>query len=106
MQALWLAAALAAAPVDSVALPPPEVRAWQTGLVRPDRVQHAALSATLGLAAGLATERPWAGFGVAFGLGLAKEVRDRRHGGFDVVDLAADGIGAALGAWAAANLQR
>ncbi len=79
-------------------LPPPEVRAWQVGLLRPDRLQHASLSATLALGIGLATRRAGAGLAGALTLGLAKEVWDRHRSGFDIVDLTADALGAAAGA--------
>lgn len=84
---------------DGPAPPPAAVRAWQTG-TRPDRLQHAGLAFTLGLGAGLATRRPAVAAASACGLGLLKEVRDARHGGFDAVDLAADAVGAALAALA------
>lgn len=93
------AAAGTAAPADTLARPSAAVRAWQTG-TRPDRLQHAGLAFTLGLGAGLATRRPAVAAASACGLGLLKEVRDTRHGGFDAVDLAADALGAALAALA------
>ena len=80
------------------ALPPPATRAWQTGLLRPDRLEHASLAFTVGLGAGLLTRQPATAAASAFGLGLAKELRDRRHGGFDPIDLLADAIGAGLAA--------
>ena len=91
-----------AARLDSVAvpLPPPRVRHWQVGLLRPDRLQHASLSMTLGLGAGLVTRSPRAAAWASLALGLAKELYDIRHTGFDPVDLSADAIGsgaAALG---------
>jgi VanZ family protein len=77
--------------------PPPQVRAWQTGALRPDRLQHASLALTVGLGAGLATRRPGAACGTALGLGVVKELRDLRAGGrFDLADLLADTVGAAL----------
>lgn len=82
----------------SAALPEPRIRAWQTGLLAPDRLQHASLSLTLGLGAGMAGARPAA---VLFGtsaLGLAKELRDGRHTRFDPVDLAADVCGGGIAA--------
>lgn len=96
-------AALAqAVPADSTAVyPPPHVRAWQVGLVRPDRLQHASLSFTLAAGAALATRRPVASFAVTLAFGLAKELWDARGGEFDPVDLAADAAGAALGVAAA-----
>ena len=86
--------------------PPPTVRAWQTGLLRPDRLEHASLSFSLGLGVGILSRQPGAAAGGAFTLGLAKELRDRRHGGFDPVDLAADAIGAGLAAAATGALTR
>jgi hypothetical protein len=80
------------------ALPPPAVRAWQTGLLRADRLEHVSFSFTFGLGVGLLSRQPAGGAASAFALGLAKEIRDRRHGGFDPVDLAADAIGAGLSA--------
>lgn len=93
-----LGLAPAAAPAASPPLPPPSVRAWQTGLLRPDRLEHASFTFTLGLGVGLLSRQPAGAAAGAFTLGLAKEVRDRRHGGFDPGDLAADAIGAAFAA--------
>ncbi len=84
--------------VASPALPPPSVRAWQTGLLRPDRLEHASFAFTLGLGVGLLSRRPAGAAASALTLGLAKEIRDRRHEGFDPVDLAADAIGAVFAA--------
>ncbi len=95
-----------AGPAPPPAPPPPSVRAWQTGLLRADRLEHASLSFTLGLGVGLLARRPAAGAASALALGLAKEARDRRHGGFDPVDLAADAIGAGLAALATGALAR
>jgi hypothetical protein len=75
-------------------LPTAEVRAWQTGLLRPDRLEHGALAFTLGLGTGLATKKPAAAFLVPAVLGLGKEIADRHGTGFDLVDLAADLLGA------------
>jgi len=86
--------------------PPPSVRAWQTGLLREDRLEHASLSFTVGLGAGFLSRRPAAAVGGALALGLAKELRDRRHGGFDPVDLLADALGAGLAALATHVLER
>jgi hypothetical protein len=100
---LGLAVAPAAATAGTAPappLPPPSVRAWQTGLLRPDRLEHASFAFTLGLGVGLISRQPAAAAASALTLGLAKEVRDRRHGGFDPVDLAADAIGAAFAALA------
>jgi hypothetical protein len=98
---LWLrpAVATAGAAADSLALPGAAVRAWQAG-TRPDRLEHATIAFTLGLGAGLASRRPAAAAATGAGLGLLKELRDTRHGGFDLVDLAADALGAALSALA------
>ncbi len=71
------------------------MRAWQTGLLRSDRLEHASLALTLGLGVGTATRRPGAAIAVPAVLGLAKEILDARHSEFDVVDLAADLVGAA-----------
>ena len=89
-----------AVPAASPPLPPPSVRAWQTGLLRPDRLEHASFAFTLGLGVGFLSRQPASAAASALTLGLAKEVRDRRHGGFDAVDLAADAIGAGLAALA------
>ena len=85
-------------PIRPVALPPAGVRAWQVGLRRPDRLQHAGLSFTLAAGATLVSASPLASFTGTLALGLAKEIWDSRHGSFDAVDLAADAAGAALGA--------
>lgn len=105
LAALLLIAAASTARADAAA-DSARVRAWQTGLVRPDRLQHASLSFALGLGAGLASDSPEAGAGVALGLGFIKEIADRRGSGFDGGDLLADAIGAALAAWAVASLRR
>jgi hypothetical protein len=91
---------------ETPALPPPRVRAWQTGLLRTDRLEHATLAFTVGLGAGVLSRSPAAAAGSAFAVGLAKEIRDRRHGGFDPLDLAADTFGAACAAFATAGLKR
>ena len=107
--ATFASGARADAPIDSLptpALGTPQVRAWQTGVLRPDRLQHASLSFALGLGAGLATDSPAAGAGIALGFGVAKETLDRGGSGFDGVDLVADAIGAGLAAWAAGALRR
>jgi hypothetical protein len=104
---LALAPATATAgPVAPPPLPPPAVRAWQTGLLRPDRLEHASFAFTLGLGVGLLSRQPAGAAASALTLGLVKEVRDRRHGGFDPVDLAADAIGAGLSAVATRALTR
>ena len=95
--------ALAGAPGLAVAETPPplpsrETRAWQTGLLRTDRLQHASLAFTLGLGVGAVTREPWAAFGGVSVLALGKEVADRHRTGFDPVDLAAGMIGAGAAA--------
>ncbi len=81
--------------------PPAAVRAWQVGLLRPDRLQHAGLSFALGTAFTLASRDRVTGAAAALALGTLKELWDSRHGGADGVDLLADAIGAALGSLAA-----
>ena len=103
--AMVLASAASSA-ADSPALPPPKIRAWQTGLLRPDRLQHTSLALSSGLSAGVLTREPVVALESAMALGLLKEVWDRRRTRFDPVDLAADGIGASLAAVATAALMR
>ena len=93
--------ARAAAGTDTLRVPPARVRAWQTGLARPDRLEHGSLSFTLAAGTGLAGGTRAGAFLLSLGLGTLKELRDRHHGGFDPVDLTADALGAALGARAA-----
>ncbi len=95
------AARAAAAPPDS--LPPAHVRAWQVGLLRPDRLEHGSLSFTLAAGMGLAGRPRTEAALVTLGLGTLKELHDRRTSRFDPIDLAADAAGAALGAWAATH---
>ncbi|HYM80941.1 MAG TPA: hypothetical protein VEY91_05965 [Candidatus Limnocylindria bacterium] len=76
------------------------------GVARADRLQHASLAFAGGLAIGLVTHEPGLAAGGGLGLGLAKELFDRRHGGFDRGDLLADAVGAALAALAIAALGR
>ena len=91
-----------AAPRDTaiVSFPAPQVRRWQVGLLRGDRLQHLSLSMTLGLAAGLLTHRPAPAAYGSFALGLAKELYDVRGSGFDAVDLCADAVGSGAAALA------
>ena len=77
-------------------LSPPQVRAWQTGLLRPDRMLHAGFALSIGLSAGIATRKPAAALGGAMALGLAKELWDGRRRRFDVLDLCADLVGAGI----------
>lgn len=90
---------VARAAADSLAAAPAaRVRAWQCGLLRADRLQHASLSFTLAAGAGVAGARALPAFGGTLALGLAKELLDARRTRFDPADLAADLAGAALGA--------
>ena len=96
-----------AAPPGAAAGPSPgQVRAWQCGLVRPDRLEHASLAFTTGLATGVLTREPAAAVGGALVLGLGKELWDRRRSGFDPGDLAADAVGAVLAGLATRALDR
>jgi hypothetical protein len=88
------------------AVPDARVRAWQVGLARPDRLQHAAFAFTAGMMFGLTSEAPSAAAVSALGLGLAKELWDQRQHHFDVVDLLADAVGAAGAAAATITLTR
>ena len=80
--------------------PPPRVRAWQVGLVRGDRLEHASLSFALTSAFTIATRNRGVAVASTLALGLAKELWDGRHTVFDPVDLAADAVGTGLAAWA------
>lgn len=84
--------------VVTPAFPSAPVRAWQMGLLRSDRVQHASLSFAIAAGATALTRRPGASFAGTLALGFLKELRDIRHGGFDGMDLAADLTGSILGA--------
>ena len=84
----------AGSPDSTLALPDPATRAWQLGLARPDRLRHLSLSFTIGLGVGLIARRASAAAASGLACGLAKELYDIRHSGFDVLDLAADVIGA------------
>jgi len=79
-----------------VSFPPPRVRAWQVGLVRGDRLEHASLSFALASAFIIVTRNRAAGAATAFAFGLGKELYDGRTTFFDPVDLAADAVGVAL----------
>ncbi len=102
MPALVLAGSLIqTAPAHSAApsqLPEGAAHRWQSGAASADRLQHATLSLTLGLAIGLATRRPAAAAAGPIALGIAKEIWDRPRTGFDTRDLAADAAGAGLAA--------
>ena len=91
----------AAAPADSLAIAADVAEhAGPRGMPVPgaDRFQHATLSLTLGLGIGIASRSPALALGGTLGLGLAKELRDRRVTRFDPLDLAADLVGAAAAA--------
>lgn len=97
--ALGIALACAApATADGPAFPDARARAWQTGMFRQDRLQHASLAMTAGLSIGLVTRSPSTGFGGVLALGLLKEIRDARSDRFDWLDLTADVLGASAGA--------
>ncbi|MBI5168910.1 MAG: hypothetical protein HZA61_05455 [Candidatus Eisenbacteria bacterium] len=85
-------------PDSTIAFPSAADRRWQTGLVRRDRLQHASLSFVLAGAARTAGRPRGEAFALSLSAGVLKEVRDARHDRFDLVDLAADALGAALGA--------
>jgi len=86
-----------AAKRDSVTkFPPPRVRGWQVGLVRPDRMEHASLSFALTSALIIVTRNRPASAATAFAFGIGKELWDQRTGSFDPVDLTADAVGVAL----------
>lgn len=76
-------------------------RAWQVGLVRSDRLQHASLSFTLAAGSVIGGASPARAFWITAALGVAKECFDARHDRFDPVDVAADLAGALSGASAA-----
>lgn len=86
-----------ARPDSSIAFPSASDRRWQVGLVRADRLQHGSLSAVLAASLRLAGRSRAEAFALTFTLGALKEVRDARASKFDIVDLAADASGAALG---------
>ncbi len=82
-----------------VAFPSPEVRAWQVGLLRSDRLVHAGFSMTLVTALALAGRDTRTAAAVTLAAGLGKELWDRHPGGsgFDPLDLTADATGTLLG---------
>lgn len=96
------------ATATAVAFPTPEVRAWQIGLLRSDRLVHAGFSLALMSALGLATEDRRTAAAVTLTLGLGKELWDRHPSGsgFDLVDLAADATGVAIGAVLLGSMSR
>jgi hypothetical protein len=104
--ALSTGVAPARAADEAPPLPDSRWRAFQTGVLRADRLQHASLAFTLGLGAGIAGREPAGAFAAAAGLGLVKELVDRRADRFDWGDLAADFAGAGLAALATRSLER
>ena len=84
-----------AAPAAAPAFPDSRVRTWQTGLLRPDRLQHESLSLTLGLSCGLMSRKPEAALAGGLSMGVLKELWDMRRSRFDWVDLCADILGTA-----------
>jgi hypothetical protein len=82
-------------PLDDPYWGPGSLESPGRGPITPDRLQHASLAFSSGLALGLLTEEPIAAAGGAIVLGLAKEMLDSR---FDRGDFAADLVGAALAA--------
>jgi len=86
-----------AARADSiVSFPPPRVRAWQVGLVRGDRMEHASLSLALTSALIIVTRNRAASAATALAFGVGKELWDQRTSRFDPVDLTADAVGVGL----------
>ena len=96
---------LATPPDGPLAAAPPATPAGFAG-VGADKFQHASLSAAIGVGAGVTTRSSVAALAVPLTLGLAKELRDRRHTRFDALDLAADAIGALAAAAITAVLVR
>lgn len=111
--ALVLAPSVARAERDSTTtsvaalapFPSPEVRRWQVGLLRPDRLEHASASFVATAILVLATRDARAAAGIGLAAGVAKEWHDRNGpSGFDTMDLAADALGvAAAVAWVPAR---
>jgi hypothetical protein len=97
-----------ARPREAIAptLPSPRVRAWQTGLLRADRLQHMSFALASGLSVGLLTREPVAALSGAMVLGVIKEVWDIRTTGFDLVDLGADAVGAGAATLVTSGLLR
>jgi hypothetical protein len=86
----------ASAPDSIVSFPPPRVRAWQVGLVRGDRMEHASLSFALTSALIIVTRNRAASAAAALAFGVGKELWDQRTSRFDPVDLTADAVGVGL----------
>jgi len=86
-------------------LPPSGARAWQTGALAPDKLQHFSLAFSLGLAFGIMTGEPAAASGAA-ALAVAKEVADSRNGSFGKGDLLAGLLGAGCAFFLVSALER
>lgn len=79
------------------AFPAPQVRAWQVGLLRPDRLEHASLSFALAGALVLASRDHRTAGAITLAAGVGKELWDRKGpSGIDGIDLVADATGIAL----------
>ena len=89
--------------VEPPVLPPAAARAWQTGAVAPDKLQHFSLAFGMGLAFGIMTGEPAAAGGAAV-LALGKEMADSRRSRFDGGDLLAGLLGAGCAAFLFAAL--
>lgn len=72
-----------------------------TAPIGTDKVEHAAVSGVLGASAMGLTPHPFLAAGLSLSVGLAKEGLDALPGGsgFDLRDLAADAVGALVGAF-------
>jgi VanZ family protein len=96
-----LATLASVAPESLAAFPAPRVRAWQVGVVRPDRLEHAGLSFTLGAAFTLAFRDRLPAAALTLALGAGKEYWDSRQArgsgsGAEALDLVADAVGLGL----------
>jgi hypothetical protein len=85
--------------------PDPEVRSWQIGILRPDRLQHATLGFTAGSLLGLPSRSAEAALIGTVSISLAKELWDSRTGKFDAVDLLASTLGGAAAAAITATIR-
>jgi hypothetical protein len=91
--------AVAGAAGDSLLRAAPlAVHARAIALPGADRFEHASLALSLGIGVGVSSRSTALAIGAPLVLGLAKEWHDRHHSGFDVLDLAADLVGAAAAA--------
>jgi len=89
--------------IASPALPTGAAHGWQSGALRPDRLQHASLAFAIGAGVGAASRRAEVGAGTALLLGVAKEFLDDHVDGGDLI---ADTAGASLAALVVAALTR